>query len=113
MSDKAEALLRAQDELVWKSWTEGTPGDLAKTYAGSEVWLTPATISSVERLQRMTTDALEQRALSHLHGYLVTEWLAQKTADISEEASKLEQTSNFTAAGQEHPYRILESLLAS
>jgi hypothetical protein len=113
VSDKAEALLRAQDELVWKSWTEGTPGDLAKTYAGSEVWLTPATISSVERLQRMTTDALEQRALSHLHGYLVTEWLAQKTADISEEASKLEQTSNFTAAGQEHPYRILESLLAS
>ena len=29
LSDKAEALLRAQDELVWKSWTEGTPGDLS------------------------------------------------------------------------------------
>ena len=53
VSAKAEALLRAQDELVWKSWTEGTPADLAKTYAGSDAWLTPAAISSVERLREM------------------------------------------------------------
>jgi hypothetical protein len=113
ISAKAEALLRAQDELVWKSWTEGTPADLGKTYAGSDAWLTPAAISLVERLREMTAAPVEQRALSHLHGYLVTEWLAQKTADVSEEASKLEQTSNFTAAGHEHPYRALESLLAA
>jgi hypothetical protein len=113
VSDKAEALLRAQDELVWKSWTEGTPADLAKTYAGIEAWLTPATITSVDRLRQSTADALERRALTHLHAYLVTEWLAQKTAELSEEAGKLEQTLTFGPPGQEHPYRNLESLLAS
>ncbi len=113
VSAKAEALLRAQDELVWKSWTEGTPADLAKTYVGSEAWLTPAAISSVGRLRQLTKDALEQRALTHLHAYLVTEWLAQGTAELSEQAAKLEQTSSFGQPGQEHPYRNLESLLAS
>jgi hypothetical protein len=112
-SDKAEALLRAQDELVWKSWTEGAPADLAKTYAGTEAWLTPATIASVDKLRQATPEGLERRALAHLHAYLVTEWLAQKTADLSEEAGKLEQTMSFGTTGQEHAYRTLESLLAS
>jgi hypothetical protein len=113
VSGKAEALLRVQDELVWKSWTEGTPADLAKTYAGTEDWLTPATIASVDTLRLGTPDGLEHRALTHLHAYLVTEWLAQKTAELSEEAGKLEQTLTFGATGQEHPYRNLESLLAA
>ncbi|MGO8969602.1 MAG: chromosome segregation protein SMC [Myxococcaceae bacterium] len=113
LSAKAEALLRTQDELVWKSWTEGAPGDLAQTYAGTEVWLTPASIDSVQRLRVATQGALEQLALTHLHAYLVTEWLAQKTAGLSEEAAKLEETLTFGPAGQEHAYRNLESLLAS
>ncbi len=113
LSSKAEALLRTQDELVWKSWTEGTPADLAKTYAGSDAWLTPAAIAQVQRLREMTTGPTEQLALSHLHAYLVTEWLAQKTAPLSEEAAKLEQTLTFGPAGAERPYRSLESLLAS
>ncbi|MGO9828635.1 MAG: chromosome segregation protein SMC, partial [Myxococcaceae bacterium] len=102
LSAKAEALLRTQDELVWKSWTEGAPGDLAQTYAGTEVWLTPASIDSVQRLRVATQGALEQLALTHLHAYLVTEWLAQKTAGLSEEAAKLEETLTFGPAGQEH-----------
>jgi hypothetical protein len=113
ISSKVEALLRVQDELVWKSWTEGTPADLARSYAGSESWLTPGSIALVERLRQMTPGAKETLALSHLHAYLVTEWLAQKTAELSEEASKLEQTASFGQRGQEHPYRNLESLLAS
>jgi len=113
LSSKAEALLRTQDELVWKSWTEGTPADLAKTYAGSDTWLTPAAIASVDRLRGMTSGPADRLALSHLHAYLVTEWLAQKTAALSEEAAKLEQTLTFGPAGAERPYRNLESLLAS
>ncbi len=70
-------------------------------------------MSSVDRLRQLTPDALEQRALTHLHAYLVTEWLAQKTAELSEQAAKLEQTSNFGQSGSEHPYRNLESLLTS
>ncbi len=113
LAAKTEALLRTQDELVWKSWTEGTPADLAKTYAGSDAWLTPTAIASVERLRGMTSEATERLALSHLHAYLVTEWLAQKTAPLSEEAARLEQTLTFGLAGAERPYRNLESLLAS
>ena len=113
LSAKAEALLRAQDELVWKSWTEGTPADLAKTYAGSEAWLTPAAIAAVQRLREATSGREEQLALTHLHAYLVTEWLAQKTASLSEEAANLEGTLTFGPAGKERPYRNLESLLAS
>jgi len=112
LSAKAEALLRTQDELVWKSWTEGTPADLAKTYAGTEAWLTPAAIASVDRLRRMTTDPAERRALTHLHAYLVTEWLAQNTVDLSEAVAKLEQDLSLGSGGQERPYRNLEALLA-
>ncbi|MGO9830035.1 MAG: chromosome segregation protein SMC [Myxococcaceae bacterium] len=113
LSAKAEALLHAQDELVWKSWTEGTSADLAQTYAGTELWLTPAAMDSVQRLRMATGGTLEPLALTHLHAYLVTEWLAQKTAGLSEEAAKLEETLTFGPAGQERPYRNLESLLAS
>jgi hypothetical protein len=113
VSAKAEALLKAQDELVWKSWTVGTPGDLAKTYAGTDVWLTPSAMASTDKLRQATADAQERLALSHLHAYLVTEWLAQNTAGLSEEASKLEQKLSFGPTGQEHPYRNLEALLAS
>jgi hypothetical protein len=113
VSAKAEALLHSQDELVWKSWTEGTSADLAKTYAGAEVWLTPASTASVQRARQSSTDASERRALTHLHAYLVTEWLAQKTSELSEEAAKLEQTLTFGPPGQERPYRNLEVLLAS
>jgi hypothetical protein len=113
VSAKAEALLKTQDELVWKSWTEGASEDLAKTYTGTEAWLTPASIASVDKLRLGTQDAQERLALTHLHAYLVTEWLAQNTAGLSQEASTLEQTMTFGPAGQEHPYRSLESLLAS
>jgi len=112
LSSKAEALLRAQDELVWKSWTEGAPADLAGTYAGTEAWLTPAAIGSVARLRLAAAAPLDRRALAHLHAYLVTEWLAQNTAELSEAVAKLEETLTLGSGGQERPYRSLESLLA-
>jgi hypothetical protein len=113
VSAKAEGLLRAQDELVWKSWTESSSADLARTYAGTELWLTPASIAAVGRLRQNSTAAVEARALTHLHAYLATEWLAQRTAELSEATAKLEQTLTFGPAGQERPYRTLEALLAS
>src|SRR5262249_129525 len=67
ISTKAEALLRAQDELVWKYWTEGVAADLAKTYVGTEAWLTPDAVARVARLRDLTTEPRERRALEHLH----------------------------------------------
>ncbi|HEY1905834.1 MAG TPA: chromosome segregation protein SMC [Myxococcaceae bacterium] len=113
LATKAEALLRAQDELVWKHWTEGVPADLAKTYAGTESWLTPEAVAKVSRLRALTTDDRERRALDHLHAYLAGEWMAQQLADVSDAIATLEQSLTFKVAGTDRPYRNLESILAT
>ena len=110
---KAEALLRSQDELVWKHWTEGVPADLAKTYVGTEAWLTPESVGRVARLREVTSDARERRALEHLHAYLAGEWMAQQLADVSDAIATLEQSLTFQVAGTDRPYRNLESILAA
>lgn len=113
LATKAEALLRAQDELVWKHWTEGVPADLAKTYAGTQSWLTPESVAKVSRLRELTTDERERRALDHLHAYLAGEWMAQQLADVSDAIATLEQSLTFKVAGTDRPYRNLESILAT
>jgi hypothetical protein len=113
LATKAEALLRSQDELVWKHWTEGIPADLARTYVGTESWLTPESVARVSRLRALTTDERERRALDHLHAYLAGEWMAQQLADASDAIASLEQSLTFQVAGTDRPYRNLESILAS
>jgi hypothetical protein len=113
LAAKAEALLRSQDELVWKHWTEGIPADLAKTYAGTQSWLTPESVAKVERLRALTTDGRERRALDHLHAYLAGEWMAQQLADVSDAIATLEQSLTFKVAGTDRPYKNLESILAA
>jgi hypothetical protein len=113
LATKSEALLRSQDELVWKHWTEGIPADLAKTYVGTESWLTPDSVAKVARLRALTTDDRERRALDHLHAYLAGEWMAQQLADVSDAIASLEQSLTFQVAGTDRPYRNLESILAA
>jgi len=112
LSSKAEALLRAQDELVWKHWTEGVAADLARTYVGTEAWLTPDAVARVARLRDLTPEAREHRALEHLHAYLAGEWMAQQLSDVSDAIATLEQSLTFQVAGTDRPYRNLESILA-
>src|SRR5262245_7734817 len=113
LTAKAEALLRSQDELVWKHWTEGVPADLAQTYVGTEAWLTPDSVARVARLRELTSEPSERRALDHLHAYLAGEWMAQQLADVSDAIATLEQSLTFKVAGTERPYRNLESILAT
>ncbi|HZW88333.1 MAG TPA: chromosome segregation protein SMC [Myxococcaceae bacterium] len=113
LATKAEALLRSQDELVWKHWTEGIPADLAKTYVGTDGWLTPESVARVARLRALTSDRRERRALDHLHAYLAGEWMAQQLADVSDAIATLEQSLTFQVAGTDRPYRNLESILAA
>jgi len=113
LAAKAEALLRSQDELVWKHWTEGVPADLAKTYVGTEGWLTPESVARVARLRALTSDERERRALDHLHAYVAGEWMAQQLADVSDAIASLEQSLTFQVAGTDRPYRNLESILAA
>jgi hypothetical protein len=113
LSEKAEALLRAQDELVWKHWIDGSPADLAKTYVGTEQWLTPEAIAQVGHLRDLASDPRERLALQHLHAYLAGEWMAQQLSDVSDAVANLEQSLTFNVAGTDRPYRNLESVLAS
>jgi len=113
LAAKAEALLRSQDELVWKHWTEGVPADLARTYVGTEGWLTPESVARVARLRSLTPDERQRRALDHLHAYLAGEWMAQQLVDVSDAIASLEQSLTFQVAGTDRPYRNLESILAS
>ncbi len=113
LSSKAEALLRGQDEVVWKYWIEGVPADLAKSYVGTEAWLTPDAVAKVTRMRALTTDGRERRALDHLHAYLAGEWMAQQLADVSDAIATLEQSLTFKVAGTDRPYRNLESILAA
>src|SRR5262249_53117211 len=99
LSAKAEALLRSQDELVWKHWTEGIPADLAKTYVGTEAWLTPESVARVSRLRELTTDERERRALDHLHAYLAGEWLAQQLAHVADATAGPGQAPTLPGGG--------------
>jgi hypothetical protein len=112
LSVKSEELLRAQDELVWKHWIEGTPADLATTYAGSDAWLTPESVAQVARLRALTPEGPDQLALTHLHAFLAGEWMARQVSELSDGVASLEQSLTFQVAGTDRPYRNLESLLA-
>lgn len=113
LSKDAEALLHAQDELVWKHWTGGTGADLGKTYAGHEALLSRDSIQRVDRLRALSVDARDLRALTYLKSYLVGEYLARQTAEVSEAIANLEASMSFSAEGHDHPYRELDRLLLS
>src|SRR5262249_24869544 len=113
LSVKSEELLRTQDELVWKHWIEGTPADLAITYAGTEAWLSPESVAQVARLRTLTPAGPDRQALPHLHAFLAGEWMARQVSDLSDGVASLEQSLTFSVAGTDRAYRNLESLLAN
>jgi hypothetical protein len=113
LSRQAEALLREQDELVWKAWVDGASVDIAKTYQGREALFTVASIKKIERLRQMTTEPREIRALNHLHTHFVGEYLASALAEPAEAIANLEASMTFTVEGKEYAYRDLERLLAN
>src|SRR4051794_1290269 len=68
-SAEAQALLKEQDELVWKSWTTGAPVDMARTYGGHEKLFTPENIAAIREVRdaaQAEGNAQERRALTHL-----------------------------------------------
>jgi hypothetical protein len=113
LEDQARALLREQDERVWKSWTQGTPADLAATYKGKESLFTPEAIAKIHRLRELTIDPLDARALGRLETYFVGEYLARRTEDLTGTIANLTASLKFTHQGQDYAYRDLERLLAN
>src|SRR5512133_3789821 len=57
----AEALLRDQDERIWKAWTEGSEAELARSYQGRDALFSVANIRKIDRLRQLSSDAQEVR----------------------------------------------------
>jgi hypothetical protein len=111
LSVKSEELLRAQDELVWKHWIEGTPAT-DTTYAGTEAWLTP------RRWPRGTAarahPGRQGAARAHPPPRVPRRGVDGTTDfDLSDGVASLEQSLTFPVAGTDRMYRNLESLLAN
>lgn len=113
LSARAEALLRAQDEALWAAWTQGAPVDLNATYAANESLFTVQAIQDVEALREATADPLGRRALDHLHAYVVGEYLARGTAEVTQALAELDASVSFLSGGEPRRLRDLERLLAN
>ena len=113
LAAKAEALLRSQDELVWKHWTEGIPADLAKTYVGTEGWLTPESVAGWRGCgRRPPTSASAARWTTCTPTSPASGWHSSSPTS-SDAIASLEQSLTFQVAGTDRPYRNLETILAS
>ncbi len=133
LASDAEAVLAAQEEAIWKNWTEGTPANIGKTYEGKDKLFSLESIQTIDRLRKSLIGAygctfaapgeppqckdaagsLEVRALTYLHVYFVGEYLARMLADPTDAIANLEASLAFTAGGAEHHYRDLDWLLAA
>lgn len=116
----SEALLKEQEELIWKNWTEGAPAKIAQTYEGKEKLFSLESVQTIDALRRRLIDvyqckqpdpglaalcqghpggALEVRALTHLHMHFVGEYLSRLLSEQSEAIANLEASMTFTAGG--------------
>jgi hypothetical protein len=112
LSSQAEALLRTQDELFWRTWTQGARPAVAATYAGHEALFTPESIQKIDRLRRLSKDPKEIRALTYLLAHFVGEYLAAQLQDLTDAIANLEASLTFTLDGKDHRYGELDRLLA-
>jgi hypothetical protein len=101
LEEEARALLREQDERVWKQWTQGVPANLAQTYQGKEQLFSPESIAQIHRLRQLSTDSMDERALAHLETYFVGEYLARKTEDLTGAIDNLTASLKFSSQGKD------------
>ncbi|OJH34190.1 chromosome segregation protein SMC [Cystobacter ferrugineus] len=109
----AEALLQAQDLLVWNYWAEGARADMASTYAGQDTLFTLEAIRDIEQLRQRTTDPREIRALTALQAHFAGEYLSQQLAEVNDALANLEASLSFQVDGREVRWHELERLLAN
>lgn len=113
LSNEAETLLRDQDELIWKSWTEGAKADISSTYEGHEQLFTVTNIRAIQRYRELAGDGDHQRWLSNLETHFVGEHLARELTEVTDAIANLELSVTFRFEGKDVPYRDLEKLLAN
>jgi hypothetical protein len=106
-----EALLAAQGEILWRSWTAGQPGDPASALEGRERVLAPESLARVqEAAARAAGD--ERRALELLRAFLVGERLGHETAASGGRLARARAQAALTWEGREIAARKASALLA-
>ncbi len=110
---EAQALLEAQDLLVWNFWTEGTQGDMAATYTGREGLFTLEAIRKIERLRQLDAEPRQVRALTALQSHFAGEYLSQQLAEVNDALANLEASLTFQVDGHDVRWHELERLLAN
>jgi hypothetical protein len=113
LSSEAEALLKAQSELVWKYWAEGARADVASTYVDRSGLFSLDNIRNIDRQRQRTTDPRELRALTALQSHFAGEYLSQQLAEVNDAIANLEASLSFPVDGREVRWRELERLLAN
>ncbi len=107
-----EALLAAQAEAFWKTWTNGGTPDVSGAYRGRDRLLAPEALGQVKKaLERASGD--ERRALGYLRTFLVGELLARESAKAADGAAAAEAAARFAWDGKEVPARQRIRLLAA
>ncbi len=112
LSDRAERLIRAQDDLVWRHWTEGAPLDLSGWHEEQRALYTREALERLDVVRRRSTDPDQARALELLRAHFAGEYVALTTAAEQEAFDALQTGLNFEVDGQVYPLRDLERLLA-
>ncbi|MFL5354460.1 chromosome segregation protein SMC [Archangium sp.] len=113
LATEAEALLKAQDLLVWRYWAEGAKADMASTYVGKEALFSLDNIRKIDRVRQRTTDARELRALTALQSHFAGEYLAQQLAEENDTLAALEASLSFQVEGRDVRWHDLERQLAN
>lgn len=112
LSLEMEGLLRDQDELLWKYWTEGRPVDLARTYEGHAALFRPDAIAFLRGQWRTAPEGPARRALAHLQAHAVGEYLAAELSGDTDEFANLQAAVKFSFEGRDLHLHDLERSLA-
>ena len=113
LSSEAAALLKSQEELVWRYWAQGDRADVVSTYVGKSGLFSLDHIRTIDRLRQRTTDPRELRALTALQSHFSGEYVSQQLAEVNDAIANLEASLSFPVDGREVRWRDLERLLAN
>lgn len=104
------AVLRAQDEALWRHWTTGAPLELAKATDGHAALLSKSTLATL-RSAREGLPADVSRRAAHLEHWLAGELLSRALAAENDAVASLEAGLTFTLDGKEVDWPELPRLL--
>jgi hypothetical protein len=113
LASEAEALLKTQEELVWRYWAEGARADVTSTYVGRSGLFSLDNLRKIDRQRQRTTDPRELRALTALQSHFAGEYISQQLEEVNDAIANLEASLSFQVDGREVRWRDLERLLAN